>query len=341
MNLLAALSVDIDLPRRFRRIAPPLVTQIVVATICLVAAFVVRWVLDAISPGAAPFALIFPAVMMATLVAGLRSGLLVASISLLYAWYFVMPVRGSFQFADPAGPSILLVVTLATAITLAAAHIFAEAVRRAQRDRDRQIADRDLLLREFDHRVKNNFAIVISLLELQRRRADPSTAEALTAAQLRVEGIARAHAHLYHDNAQQPGTVEIATYLNELCAALDAALNLADGVHVACTSAAVDVPRDRAVSIGLIVNELVTNAAKHAFVGRDQGTISVAFDVVPGGWRVTVADDGVGLPSAAAKADRRIGLGTRLIDAFARQANGTVSVESGAGGTRVMLDLPS
>lgn len=330
---------DIDLPERLRHRLPPVVTRILIGAGCLLAGLVVRRGLDLITPGAAPFALIFPAVMMATLFAGVRTGVVVGSIALGWAWYFIMPVRRSFTFADAAGPSILLVVAIACVITLAVAHLFRRAVQSAQRERDRQIADRDLFLSEFEHRVKNNFAIVISLLELQRRKSDPATADALGAAVSRVEGIARAHKYLYRGIAHQPGTIEISTYLRELCAALADALSLAHGIDVHCDSDSAPVPRDRAVSIGLIVNELVTNAAKHAFAGRERGRIDVSCRVVPEGLRLVVADDGVGMPPPAQRNDRRGGLGTKLVDAFVRQAEGTVRVDSDDRGTRVEVLL--
>lgn len=339
MSRFASLFADIDLPHRFRRVLPPLVTQYIVANICLVGGLFIRLGLNAISPGAAPFALIFPMVMLATLFAGLASGLMVALPALLFGWYFAVPVRGSFTFADAVGPSTLVVMVITTGLTLAVAQTFREAVRRAQRDRDQQIADRDLYLREFDHRVKNNFAIVISLLELQRRRADTATAAALSVALMRVEGISRAHQHLYRGSGHQPGTVEISSYLEGLCAALGDALSLARGIVIRCESDVAPVARDRAVSIGLIVNELVTNAAKHAFPDRDEGRIDVGCRVVPDGLRVTVADNGQGIRLQKMANDRRIGLGTRLVDAFARQANGKVTVESDDTGTRVTLDL--
>jgi two-component sensor histidine kinase len=335
MNLLS----DIDLPRRFRHVLPPLLTKMLIAGTCLGTIALIRTIFDVISPGAAPFALIFPAIMMATLFAGPLSGITTSVISLLWALYFIMPVRHSFSFADPGGPWALIVVAIASAITIAVATTFREAVRRAQLDRERQVADRDLFLREFDHRVKNNFAIVISLLELQRRRADPTTAEALSVALQRVEGISRAHAHLYRGDVHQPGTVEMFAYLGELCTALPDALNLGPGIAIVCDCDRALVPRDRAVSIGLIVNELVTNAAKHAFPDRDQGKIDVAFRMMPDGWRLTVADDGVGMKDSTGTPDGPSGLGNKLIEAFARQAGGTVLVDSSAAGTRVTVDL--
>ena len=188
--------------------------------------------------------------------------------------------------------------------------------------------------------MKNNFAIVAGLLDLQKRRAaDPATAEALAIAQMRVDSIARAHRHLYRGTGQ-PGTVEMRDYLGDLCTALSEALFLRGGITLSCHADQAAVPRDRAVSIGLVVNELVTNAAKHAFPGRDLGSITVTFrNRTGGGWSLAVTDDGVGLPERKPTAGTDDGLGSRLIEAFARQAGGTVTTDTDRTGTRVTLDL--
>ncbi len=330
---------ELDLVDRLAPILPAIVTQIGFGLACSGGAILARIATDILAPGAGPFALAYPAILLATLFARWPSGAITGLMSVLYAWYFVLPVHQSFAFADPADGPRLLVNIAASAIIIWVAELFRRAVRRATEERDRQIADRDLFLEEFDHRVKNNFALVSSLLQLQRRRAEPATAEALDSAIMRVDSIARAHRHLYR-GGDQPGAVQIRDYLAELCAALGDVLAMRGGIELACSSDDVLLPRDRAVSIGLIVNELVTNAAKHAFTGREAGKIAVSFTAVAEGWRLVVADNGVGMPTAprpTAVADG--GLGTKLVDAFVRQADGTIMVDSDATGTAVTLLL--
>jgi len=99
------------------------------------------------------------------------------------------------------------------------------------------------------------------------------------------------------------------------------------------------LPRDRAVSIGLIVNELVTNAAKHAFAGRETGRIEVRFEAAAPGWKLVVRDDGIGMPEKPRAARKDGGLGQKLIDGFVRQARGTAKTESGLDGTVVTVVL--
>ena len=332
-----ALLGEFDLADRLAPHLPRWMTQLGIAAVCLIAGRLVRLMIDAFAPNSAPFALVFPVVMMATLFGRWFAGSITAIVAVVYAWYHLYPVRDSFAFVDPAGRVNVVVVIIATILTVAIGDIFSRAVRRATQERDRQIADRDLFLAEFDHRVKNNFTIVAGLLDMQRRRAtDPATAEALGAALSRVESIGRAHRHLYRSG--QPGLVEMRDYLGDLCATLSDALLLRGGVVLECHAAEGALPRDRAVSVGLVINELVTNAAKHAFNGRESGTIAVAFGPRPGGWVLTVSDNGCGIDGKA-KPSADGGLGSRLIDAFARQAGGTISIDSDRTGTIATLLL--
>lgn len=298
-----------------------------------------RAVIDGIAPAAGPFSLGFPAILIATLFGRWRAGLVTGVLTLLYSWYFVLPEQHSFLVKSPDDMGRLVLATINYAAVLLIAELFRRAVRRATQERDRELAKRDLFLEEFDHRVKNNFTLVAALLDMQRRRArDTETQEALSSALTRVESIARAHRHLYRGGATSPGEVDMAVYLEELSAALAEALFLRGAITLDCACDHAALPRDRAVSIGLIVNELVTNAAKHAFTGRDSGRIEIRFDAVAPGWLLTVRDDGVGLP-AEAKPRKEGGLGQKLIDGFVRQARGTATTETGPEGTKVTVML--
>jgi two-component sensor histidine kinase len=101
--------------------------------------------------------------------------------------------------------------------------------------------------------------------------------------------------------------------------------------------ATVLLPTDRAIPIGLIVNELVTNAVKYAFPGESSGTVTVLLKRVPGELRLTVADDGKGVDPRRADS----GLGRLLVEGFAQQLGGQVARESGSRGTTVRLIFPS
>ena len=332
---------EIDLPDRLAPAVPAWATQLAVGLLCGFAAIAGRLLLDLVVPGIGPFALVFPALILATLFAHWQAGLLTAALSILYAWRTVLLGLAAPTVpttVDPYGIARALVISAAAGITIVIAETFRRAVRTAAAERDREIADRDLFLAEFDHRMKNNFAIVAGLLAMQKRRAEsPETAAALETAQLRVESIAQAHRHLSR-GGDRLGVVEMGDYLHQLCGALAEALFLSGNVNLVCEADETLMPRDRAVSIGLVVNELVTNAAKHAFTGRDAGRIEVTLRTHGGGWTLSVADNGVGLSAGPAVASRG-NLGTRLIDAFARQSEGRLHTESGPEGTRVTLEL--
>lgn len=329
---------ELDLPDRLHPAVPRWATQLSVALLCVGAAGVLRLMVNLVAPGAAVFALMFPATMIATLFARWQAGLLTAAISIAYAFFAVYLPSSSNSLGDPYWTLFAIIVS--ATLTIALAETFRRAVHRATRERDREIADRDLMLSEFEHRVKNNFQIVASMLDIQRRRvSDPAASEALGAAMMRVDSIARAHRHLYRDG--QASEVNVSDYLKDLCNALSDALLLRGGVTLSCDADAAPIQRDHAVSIGLIVNELVTNAAKHAFAGRESGTIRVSWKRKPeGGWRLIVADDGAGLPPGRRPKRTDGGLGQRLVEAFAKQAGGTLTAASDAGGTRVTMDVP-
>lgn len=330
---------ELDLPDRLAPWVPRWATSIAVGLLATACAALVRFLLDTVVPGAAVFALIFPAAMVATLFARALAGLTTSVVSILFGWYYLVPIKNSFRFETSAQAVTMGSVVISAAITVALAEMFRRSVHRATQERDRQIAERELFLEEFDHRVKNNFTLVAALLDMQRRRAGSGeTADALTSALARVESIARAHRHLYRGGVT-PGTVDFATYLHELCVALSEALFLRGAITLDCISDHAALPRDRAVSIGLIVNELVTNAAKHAFGDREDGRISVRFAAQAGGWRLTVADNGTGMPAETQAKGRPGGLGQRLIDGFVRQARGAIRNESGPEGTLITVDL--
>ena len=329
---------ELDLPERLAPTVPRWVTSIGVGLLATACAGLGRFLLDTVVPGVAVFPMIFPAAMVATLFAGWIAGATAGGISILFAWYYLFPIRNSFRFETPAAAVTLATVVIACIITVALAEFFRRSVQRVTRERDREIAERDLFLEEFEHRVRNNFTLVASLLDMQRRRVNGETAEALGAALSRVESIARAHRHLYR-GASAPGTVDMAGSLQELCTALSEALFLRGAITLDCEADPVALPRDRAVSIGLVINELVTNAAKHAFAGRDTGAIQVRFRGSDTGWQLTVADNGGGLPPKPRARNGEGGLGQRLIDGFARQAHGTVKTESGPEGTKVTVEL--
>jgi two-component sensor histidine kinase len=199
---------------------------------------------------------------------------------------------------------------------------------------------KEFLVREVNHRTKNAIAMAAALLGVQADRSgDRGTREALEAAQGRLSLIAEVHELLYQGGA--PEAVDFAAYLRRLGPALVASLEAGpDRVEVLVE---VEVEEatwgpDLAIPLGLVVNEAVTNALKHAFPGGRRGRVRIGLRRAGGGAvRLSVEDDGVGLPERR----REGGLGLELVEALARQAGGEASVAAApGGGTAVAVSFP-
>jgi two-component sensor histidine kinase len=222
------------------------------------------------------------------------------------------------------------------------AHAFTRAATEI-RERDAllhaSLQEKDLLLREIHHRVKNNLQIVTSLLNLRAGSLRNAQAQrAMREAQLGIKALALVHRKLYERvDLKQVALDEL---LEELCSLVhDLSGELAPQVNLAVSLDPVVVVADQATPLALLCSELLTNAAKHAFPDNRPGTIEVRLERLEDGRaRLTIADDGVGLEGTSPAApDAATGLGTRLVQMFARQIGGDLSVESGASGTRTTL----
>lgn len=313
---------------------PRWVGEIAFALLAAAMAGALRLVVDLFVPQAAPFVFLFPAVLLATLLAGWRSGLLALAIIVLGAWYLTLSPSGrSFQGLGPQQEAALVLNSLAGLLVIA----LAEGFRKAASTGAAKLEVRDLLLRELNHRVKNNFQMVTALLDMQRRRATDAASEAALADALRrVQSMAQANIHLYSPGDTDE-TIDLAAYLSDLCGNLSDSLLLTGLVRLELDLAPARMSRDRAVAMGLVVNELVTNAAKYAFPSGRAGVITVALRRRDDGAELIVADDGVGLPPE--DQIRQGGLGRRLVESFARQAGAALTRSEGPG-VRYVLALP-
>lgn len=218
-----------------------------------------------------------------------------------------------------------------------------EALSGALAEREALLRQKDLLIREVDHRVKNSLALIIGLLRLQQRAvADGTARRALAEAADRVMTVARIHDRLYRGG--DPGQVDFADYLRGLCGDLAASLaGEADRVEVAA-DAPVPLPVDRAVPLGLIVAELVTNAFKHARGPDGRAHVRVGLSPADGGGLLLrVADNGPGLPAGFDLGAANGGLGTRVVSLLTRQVGAAVeaSPRRGARGTEFRIAVPA
>lgn len=192
------------------------------------------------------------------------------------------------------------------------------------------LAQKDTLLQEVHHRVKNNLQVVASLVNLQSQKVMDVTGRDLFAAtRQRIQVIALLHEHLYR--ASDIGSIDLEAYLSAIGAGL-LQTNLVPSrkITLLCESPALRTNMDTAVPLGLIVNELVSNALKHAFNERSVGNIVVRLTREAGVATLLVSDDGVGLPSELEVAESP-SLGLRLVSNLARQLDGELSWETRRG----------
>jgi two-component system, sensor histidine kinase PdtaS len=193
-----------------------------------------------------------------------------------------------------------------------------------------------MLTREMSHRVKNSLTSVVGLLRVQARSAQSQDVkDALQDASLRVETIAQVHDHLWRGS--QIGFVDLADFISELCKKLQGTT----GAHLLHSHAdAMLLSADHAIPLGLLINELVTNAVKHAYPGH-AGPIEISAHEIKGHLQVEVSDQGVGLPDGFDIDQPRNSLGFKVITGLARQLQGQLTVASNVPkGTRFLLDLP-
>ena len=207
-----------------------------------------------------------------------------------------------------------------------------EALRQSEEMLRQALHEKESLLKEIHHRVKNNLQIINSLLRMQSCQIDhPIAKAALQDVLHRVQSIALIHEHLYHsDNLAQ---INLASYLKELCQQLSRALVLTPGtVSLHLDLAPVQLKIDQAIPCGLLVNELVSNAFKYAFPGGRGGQVRVELQHIADGQeiRLRVADNGVGLPPNL-DLKQLSTLGLRLVPDLVRQLGGRLEIGTGTG----------
>jgi two-component sensor histidine kinase len=195
------------------------------------------------------------------------------------------------------------------------------------------VAEKEVLLKEIHHRVKNNLQVISSLLNLQSMHiADAAASAVLAESRGRVHSIALVHEILYE--SQELSRLDFASYIR----ALVQTVVQAQSVPGCVISAEIETERLRmplatAIPFGLLINELLTNSLKHAFTGRSEGCIRVRLSrTQEQRVQLEVSDDGVGLPEREEERERR-SLGLDLVYTFAEQLGAEVRVER-AHGTR-------
>lgn len=190
-----------------------------------------------------------------------------------------------------------------------------------------------LLYRELSHRTQNNLAIAASMLLLQSRDQDtPEARLALETAQKRLLVMGELQRHLENVRADY---IKVPEYLNDLCGYMRKSISGVKAVELRVEAEPVTLSGDKIVPLGLIVNELVTNALKYAFENKERGTVVVGLARKSGALELIVSDDGRGFAGKSVQ-----GLGSRLVRMLAKQLSGTAEWENASPGCRVRVTFP-
>lgn len=301
------------LPAWFPRHVPSLAVSIAGTVTIVAVATMVRYLLG--QPlQSFPTLLFSPAVFLAALLFDRRCGLLAIALSTASsAYFFIYPYNSLTLPLASLVPLGIFILTSGFVVTVT------DTLRQVAARLDRAERNKSLLLDELAHRTKNDLAIIGSALQLQARSSrDPAVQEALATAVARVNVIAAAQDRLRY--REGIGEVDIGDYLRGLCTGLGDLLRGIRPIAVRLEAPTIAISSADAVTIGLIVNELVTNAFKYAFPDDRGGAVDVIVERTSRGLRIDVRDDGAGCAE-----DVVSGMGSRLVRLLAKQRNGVVS----------------
>jgi len=208
--------------------------------------------------------------------------------------------------------------------------------RAIEREKQDLLRQKELLLKETQHRINNSLQIIanILLLKAQTVRSEELRRH-LHDAHERVVSVVTVQNHL--QAVGLGARIAIGPYLSRLCASLGhSMISDRQPITIDVQAHGDDLPSGQAVRLGLITTELVINAVKHAFPDRSSGRILVNYVAVDGNWGLSIADDGVGFPAQRDEHPSG-GLGTGIIEVLARQLGGWIELTTGAQGTTVAI----
>ena len=277
------------------------------------------------------FFLLLPGIFIASLIFDRGSGFYATVLSTALSVLVLMRPGGGFgllsQHLVPLVLFLLIGLGLATV---------SEGLRKALERAVRAERVKDLALSELNHRIRNDLAMMASVLELQTRaQTDPGAKAAFRSAVGRIHVIANAHDHLLPRDDQS--SIDMKEYLTDCCRHLADTLRDVRPIAVNVEADPIYLPSDKAVPVGLMVNELATNAFKYAFPDDRAGTITVRFrNRSDRELELVVEDNGKGCPQGAKE-----GLGSRIVRLLAQQLKGDVTTESVGPGCRKIIAFPA
>ncbi|MFK7921787.1 MAG: tetratricopeptide repeat protein [Bacteroidia bacterium] len=200
------------------------------------------------------------------------------------------------------------------------------------------LEEREILLKEIHHRVKNNLQIISSLLGLQSRSIDdPSALEAIAESRNRVQSMALIHQNLYQDETL--AEISLPNYISQLSHSLLKSYQLSSQeIDLKQDVADISLDVDLLIPLGLILNELISNALKHAFAERQHGQIDIQIQQLAAQLQIQVTDNGAGLPDDFERKSQQ-SLGFKLVRSFVKKMNGSLKINTQSG-TQIAMLIP-
>lgn len=250
----------------------------------------------------------------------------------------MVPVESTLAKGYDAGVVDFLAKPISPHILRSKVQVFLNLFQAERKLRD-SLREKELLLQEVHHRVKNNLQIICSLLNMQASAiAEPAVTAALEESQRRVESMAAIHEMLYASNSLSD--IDFAEYAQALTQEVANSYGIRPGqVRLAFHLEPVRLEIHHAIPCGLILNELLTNAFKYAFPQDRTGAIDISLRQRDNFVRLTVEDTGVGLPQAQLPGETK-SLGLRIVDILTRQLGGNLEIVSN-GGAQFALTFPA
>jgi two-component sensor histidine kinase len=331
----------------------PIWARYAITTLIILIAFGVRFSLWKGGAGY-PYLVFFPAIIVVSILFDHGTGIYAVILSTVLAIYFFVDPVGSLSVSrsdDVIAIAIFVITGIATAILIEALHrafhdvLTAhfelkqthEDLARAHIEVAASEHEKDLMLEEMMHRTKNDLTMVAALINLQARSVtDEQAKAALSSAVDRIRVLGSVNDRL--SRKAREVVVDSATFLTGLCDDLRAALTGVRPLALRVQAESHTISHSRAVAVGLVVNELVTNAIKYAFPSDQEGTILVTFHRAGDEFCLIVEDDGVGsgdgdqLPAG--------GIGQRLVRALTLQLGGRFEATPRTPGTRCLMQFP-
>lgn len=326
------------LPERLRGQLPPTLVEVGIGLGLPLLIFFLRMLFYPLFGETAPLAPVFAAIALSAVLAGWRAGLITLLVGQALIWVFIMAPRGSLGPKEAVSFGVLAVAVACELAILLIIGLYQREIERASSRRESQLGLLKKALNEIDHRTSNNYQTMLALVLAQAKNAkEAPVKEALQQVADRIRAIALASRRLAVAS-EGLKRVRIAEHLQDLCDEIERGL-ARPGIRISCRFDDLVLGADETVCLSILVNELVTNALKHAFPGDRSGSIDLSLKKRRDGLELRVVDDGIGIVDASRS--RGTGLGTRLVDTFTTQLKARHEVASDATGTRHLVRFPA